>query len=394
MSAKLVSGAAWLGGARVAVNLLGFVGTIILARLLTPADFGLVALAMSMLAIVSAFTDKSLNAALVQLQDATTEHFHTMWTLSTLRGLAVALVFAAISPLVADIVDERRLIPVMLALAVSILLAGLGNPRAIMMTKELIFWQQFMLEVGQKIFNLAASLAIAFVYQSYWALIAGIIVGQLAGLLLSYTVLPFRPRPGFRHMRELFSFSAWLTLGGVVNTLNWRFDHLLIGGLLSKTALGFYTVGNNLAIIPTREIMTPLKNTLFPAFSRMNRDAQRMAAAYQRAQSTISLIVLPIGCGMALIAEPFVLLALGERWEPATIVIQGLAAIFALQTLGSLGPSLAMATGQTRMLFFRDLLGFAIRVPLIVAGMLLGGLPGVIYARVLSGTIGIALNMS
>jgi PST family polysaccharide transporter len=347
-----------------------------------------------MVAIVSAFTDRSLSSAVVQIDNPTIDHYHTAWTLGLCRGLLVAGAFIAAAYPVADAFNEPRLAPVMMVLSISLLLSGLENPRAIMLTKDLVFWQQFMLEVSQKIVALAVTLAIAVFYQSYWALVAGLVASKVSGLLLSYTVLPFLPRLGFRHMRELFSFSGWITLGKIVNTLNWRLDHLLIGGGVGRAELGYYTMGDNLAVLPTREVMTPLQGVLFPALTLIKSDQAKFAAQYQRAQATITAIVLPLGMGMALVAEPLVRLALGEKWLPAVFVIQALGAVFAIQTVGSLAPAVAMAAGRTQLLFWRDLQNLTMRIPLIVAGLYIAGFEGVVLARVLSGTIGVAFNMN
>jgi PST family polysaccharide transporter len=211
--------------------------------------------------------------------------------------------------------------------------------------------------------------------------------------MISYTILPYLPRPGVKHSKELFNFSIWLTIGQIINTLNWNFDQLIIGWFLGKAPLGFYSVGNNLAIMPTRETTRPITTTLFPAFSRLKDDRERLSAAYQKAQALVTAITLPAGVGMALIADPTVRLFMGQKWHPVVLIIQVLASVFALQTLGTLSQPLAMATGATRLLFIRDLQGFLIRVPFIIVGMLIDGLTGIIFARALTGSIAVFLHM-
>ena len=120
-------------------------------------------------------------------------------------------------------------------------------------------------------------------------------------------------------MREFFSFSAWLTAGQIVNTLNWRFDYLLIGKMLGGTALGYYSVGSNLAMMPTREATAPLTQTIYPGFSSIRDDPARLAAAYQRVQALVAAIALPAGIGVAVIADPLVRLTLGEKWAPVDL---------------------------------------------------------------------------
>jgi PST family polysaccharide transporter len=391
---RLAKGSAWIAGARLTVNALALVSTLLLARLLAPEDFGLVAIATSILAIVSAATELSLGQALVQHRSPTMDHFHAVWTLQAGRSLLLAIGFAIASVPTAAAFGEPRLTGLMLALSIGIFVQGLGNPRWVMMTRDLVFWQQFMMQVGAKVVGLIVSISVAFLYRSYWALVWGSVAAQLTTVLLSYTVLPFLPRPRLKGARELFHFSVWLTLGQVINTVNWRADQLFIGGYLGRTALGYYTEGDNLSSMPTREVTSPLTQTLFPAFARIADAKHHLSQVYQKAQALVTAVALPAGVGTALIAHPLVLLVLGAKWQPAVMVIQILASVFAFQTLGSLSQPLAMASGHTKLLFWRDLQGFVIRLPTITIGMLLGGLPGVLYARALTGSIAIVLHMN
>jgi O-antigen/teichoic acid export membrane protein len=390
---RLRSGTIWISASRLLTNALGFVGTLVLARMLAPADFGLVALATSMLAILSSVTDLSLGSALVQHKNATETHMHTAWTLGLARAVGVAVLFCAAAYPAAAIYKEPRLVTVMLALGASILLSGLTNPRLVMLTKDLVFWQQFVLDVAKKLSTLIVSVTVALIFKSYWALILGTLAGQFVGVILSYTLFPYRPKISWRHGRELWSFSMWLTFAQMINTINWRLDHLLIGGFLGRPALGFYTMGDNLAVMPTREATAPISNTLFPAFSRLVGEPKRLASAYTSAQTLVTAIALPLGVGAAVVADPLVRLALGEKWLPAALITEVLASVFALQTLGGLAQPLAMAAGKTANLFKRDLQAFAFRVPFIIIGMLVAGLNGILFARAFTGSFGIILNL-
>ncbi len=390
--ARLARGAAWITGARVIVNLLGVISTLVLARLLVPADFGLVAIGTTMLSMLTALTNISMTEALVQHRDPTRQHYDTVWTLNLCRATVIGVTFVALAKPVAVFYSDERLVGIMIALGLSSVIGGVENPRAIMLTKQLIFWQQFMLQVSQRLVTLIASVTIAYIYRSYWALACGIVLGQITQALISYTVLPYRPRPSVAHWKELFSFSMWLSFSQIINALNWNFDQVLIGRFIGKTSLGLYTVGNNLSATPTREVTAPLTATLYPAFVRLAADRSRLASGYQRAQSLVTAITLPFGIGMALVAEPFVRLFMGEKWLGAVFIIQALSCVFALQTLGSLAGPLAMASGQTRLLFVRDTQAFVYRIPLIAIGMYLDGLHGVVYARIIGGGLTIICN--
>lgn len=393
MKNQLAKGLMWLSAAKFIVNMLTFVSTLVLARLLTPEDFGLVALATTMLTIVSSVTDLSLASALIHHRAPSDQHFSTAWTLNFGRALVIAVIFCLAAPLVANFYEEPRLRDIMFALGLSILISGLNNPKIAALTKNLIFWQEFALSVSQKIAGFVVGITVALVFQTYWALVAATLAAQFTGLLLSYVVIPFRPKFSLHDVRALWSFSVWLTFGKILNTLNFRLDHLLVGTYVGRPALGFYSIGDQIAGMPTREVLGPIEATLFPGFSRIATDAARLKRAYRTAQTLLMAIALPLGFGIALLAHPLILLAMGEKWLPAVQVIQSLACVFAIQTICSPLQPLAMAKGQTKLLFTRDLLTFCIRVPMVISGLLLGGLTGIIYGRVLANVVGICMNM-
>jgi lipopolysaccharide exporter len=393
LTGAVARGTIWIGLARIGVNLMGFAGLIVLARLLTPDDFGVVAIATSLFVIISAATNLSAAQALVQHHAPENAHFNTAFTLNLMRGLIVFALLAALAYPAGWVFDEPRLVVLMPIFGASALVTGLQNPRMIIFLRNLDFRQQFQVQVAEKLVTVLASVVAAVLTQSYWSLVVGIIAGQLCTLALSYVLLPCWPRLSLSRFREIVSFSIWLTLSQVLNMINWRFDQLLIGRNIGREALGHYAVGDNLASLPTREVTAPLFATLFPGFARIHQEPERLRRAYQRAQAFIVALTLPAGIGVALLADPLVRLFLGNPWLPSIIVIQGLAAIFALQMIGALADPLAMAKGQTRVLFVRDMQNFAIRIPLILAGLHFGGFAGVVYARVLSGTMGIGLNI-
>lgn len=394
ISGRLIKGSLWVGVSRALVNLLGMLSLFVLARLLTPSDFGLVALGTTLLVIATTVTELSLNQALVRHPSPQPTHFDAAWTLNGLRGLVLWIAFAALAVPAARLFDEPRLTGIMLVLGFGIFLNGLSNPKRIMLQRDLIFWQEFVLNVSQKLAGVIASVAIAVIYRSYWALVAGVLATHVTGLIVSYTSMPHRPKICFRHLKELFSFSAWLTAGQIINTLSWRLDYLLIAKFLGQAPLGLYSVGNNLAMMPTREITAPLTKTIFPGFANIMHDPARLAAGYQRVQSFVTAVALPMGIGVAVIADPLIRLAIGEKWVPAIFILQALAAIFALQTLGSQVQALAMAQGETRLLFVRSTQMLLIRLPLIVGGMFLFGLKGLVIGRVISGLVQILVDMT
>ena len=394
MRRNLTKGALWLGATRAMVSLIGFASTIVLARLLTPADFGIIAMTTSVLALVTSLTELSMAGALIHHAAPEPDHFHTAWTLNFARSTLILLAFAVMSPFIAMFSNDARLIPVFLVTGLTGAMGGLGNPKTITLTKKLIFWQEFLIQVTQKLGGFLISIPIALLLHTYWALILGNFTSTVISVGVSYMVCPYFPRFTLSKHREMLNFSVWLAFVSVINTLNWRFDQLLLGFFLGKPQLGVYSVGANLSALPTREATFPIAQTLFPAFVSVRDDPERLRMVYQRAQATMCAVALPIGFGMAAIAHPLVLLLMGQKWIAVSSVIQVLAISFALDVLSSGLQPLAMADGDTKMLFQREARVFAIRLPAVLGGLWLAGLQGAVWGSAISSFISLLMNMA
>lgn len=393
MKDKLARAAIWIAATRVLVNLIGFVSTIALARLLLPSDFGLVAIATTVMAIISSVTEIPLGSALIKHNDPEDAHYDTAFTLSLIRSVVIASFTSAVAWPLATLYGDSRLFDLIVVLAIVSASIGLANPKMVVFWRALVFWQDFLVNVLQKAVGFIAAAVVAYIYQSYWALVVGAALSQLVSLVLSYILVRYRPRFSLAKMRELMSFSLWLSASQIVATLNYRFDNLLIGYFLGKTTVGIYSYADNLAGLATREMTAPVANTLFPAFARLQDDLPRLRKAHAQAQSLLFAIALPTGCGVAMFAYPLVHIALGDKWLPAVFVIKVIAIVLAVQTLGNTYYALALALGHTKRLFQRDVLNFCLRLPIVAAGLWLGGFAGVVLARSVTGTLALLLNL-
>lgn len=390
---RLTVGAMWTAGGRIVANLLGLVSTLALARLLTPADFGLVAIATVILAIVGAVTELSLSAALIQHKNPQREHYDTAWTLNILRAAAIAvLLIAAAWPIAAGYSDDR-LIGIFFALGLGALISGLVNPKLVDFRRKLSFHQEILIELINKTVGLVVSVTIALIFHTYWALVVGTLASQLTGVIMSYALAPYAPRVSLAHWRKLFSFSGWMALSSGLNALNWRADQLALGAMMGNGPLGQYTVGDNLSSLPVRESTAPIANVLFPAFARLQEDPERLEQMFLRSQRLLVATALPVGVGFALIAGPFIGMVLGPAWASAALVAQVLSTVFAAHAFSMPVTPLAMGLGRTRVLFLRDIANIVVRYPLIFAGLFMGGLPGLLLARCFSGAFGIAIDI-
>ncbi|MEM7702004.1 MAG: lipopolysaccharide biosynthesis protein [Pseudomonadota bacterium] len=364
----LLKGAAWVSMATLVVNALGFVSLIALTRILMPDDFGLVAIAASLAQIIGLVLQLSLSQALIQRKDVEPAHFHTSWTLGVARGVIIASLLALSGPIVAEFYGDERLADLLRFLALAPLIGGFGNPKMVVFQRKLDFKQAAVLSIADKLTVFTFSVGIAVIYQSYWALVAGTVAGTFATTVLSYTFISYRPRIAVSKWKDLLSFSIWLTLGTWVQAINWRSTPLLLGFFLPVPLVGQYRVGNQVIEKTVDEAMRPIKALLFPAFSRLQDESERLRQSYLRSQGTICLITYPVAAGLAVLAEDLVRLTMGEKWLLAVPVIQILAVSRLFRAVHNIR-AIAMASASTKELFYRNLVVFCVRWPMTFAGM-------------------------
>lgn len=394
----VLRGAVWATLTRLLVNAIGLVSTIVLARLLVPEDFGLVAIASAAAMIFASATELSLSNALIQHDDPQDDHFHTAFTLNLIRGLILAVLIAALGLVLATAYNDARLFALMAVLGMSYPIGGLLNPRLVVFERRLEFKQWMILSSGEKFAGFCVAVAIAFAFRSYWALVLGVIASQVTRVALSYFLIAYSPRLSVNAWRELMSFSIWLSFGQLVQSLNWRADPLLLGAFLPTKTIGQFSMGTRVVNIVIGELLHPLSQVLFPAFAQLKNEPARLREGYLRAQGLLHMFAIPIGIGCTVIAGPLVLIILGEKWLGVVPIIQFLAIPASIKFPIQIN-AIAMALGKTRALFMRDVRALCIRVPMILAGLIFGpslgvsALIGALIGHAVSSLTNSVLNM-
>jgi len=394
----LLKGAAWVSVGGLVVNALGFVSLIVLTRILLPEDFGLVAIAASFAEILGMVARLSLGQAIIQREEVQPAHYHTAWTMNVIRGAIIAALLMLVAPYIAQLYGDPRLTDLLYFLALTPLITGFINPKLVMFQRKLDFSQDIVMSIAGKITVFVVSVAVAVIYQSYWALVVGSVASAIVSMILSYIILPYRPSMTVEKWRDLLSFSIWLTLTTWIHAVNGRATPLILGFFLPTPLIGQHRIANQVLTKTAEEAVKPIKALLFPAFSRVQDQAERMRNGYMRSQTTICLIVFPILAGTAVLAEDFIVLLIGAKWLPAVPIIQIMAVSRCLNTIHNVR-AIAMATASTKKLFFRNLILFCVRWPLTLLGMYLFRgdtyemLIGAVLGQATSNVISLALNV-
>ena len=330
---RMQAGAIWMLVAKLFDQGLGLVSTLVLARLLVPEDFGLVAMATAVIAALELLTAFSFDMALIQNQKATRAHYNTVWTFNLLLGLTVGLALLLLAVPVAQFYREPKLELVMVFLAAGVLIQGLENVGIVDFRKEMQFHKEFQFVLLKKIASVSTGIVLALTFRSYWALVGGILAGKAVGLVLSYAMHPYRPRLSLEARGELFHFSKWLLLNNLLSFLWTRSADIVIGRFLGSRPLGLYNMALTIAHIPTTNLSAPINRAVFPGYAKMSDDLAVLRQGFLNVISVISLVTLPAAGGIAVTAELAVGVLLGEKWAGAVPLLQILAFYTAISAI-------------------------------------------------------------
>jgi O-antigen/teichoic acid export membrane protein len=344
----MLRGSAWMIALRWSLRLVGIVSTFILAHLLTPDDFGVVAMAMLFVGLVEALGDTGERLALVRLSAPGRHHYDTAFTLQLLVGLLIAAVIFLAAPLTAAYFHDARAIPAMRCLSLRALLAGLENIASVDFRKDLRFGTLYRFNLRAKAVSFVVTIALALVWRNYWALIGGILAGQAALTILSYLMHPYRPRLSLAARREIVGFSAWTLARAAGLYLTGQVDQLAVGGIANASAMGRYTVAADVAASPTAEINEPMVSVLYPVMSRINRDPAALRRLYLQALGWSAAICAATSVGVALVAQDYAWVVLGPNWQHLEALIGWLALAAGLLGLTSGADTLFDTIGRPR----------------------------------------------
>lgn len=324
------------------------ISTVILVRLLDPEDFGLLAMSTLFIALLEVLTSFGVDMALIQRKDASPEHFNTAWTIRILQGVLIALAIFLLSPTIGDYFDEPRVVPLAKFLSCGVLIASFENIGIVNFRKELHFSQEFQFMVLSKVASFTITISLVMILRNYWALAWGIVGSRILTVALSYKMHSYRPRLSLTKISDIWSFSQWMLLRNVGMYLRKQIDSFFIARNFSTEQMGFYGVAKEVADLPTTDLVWPMARAIFPGFVTIANDPARLGGAYLKVLSTIALISIPTGVGIALVADSIVLIFFGERWHSIAPTLSWLSVYGAVLTISATVQSPLMALGLMR----------------------------------------------
>ncbi|MCM3873832.1 MAG: lipopolysaccharide biosynthesis protein [Pyrinomonadaceae bacterium] len=346
LAKRVRSGVSWNVSSSLIEQLIGFVRSIVLARLLVPEDFGLFGMALTILAALNAFTTIGLNQTIVankfESKDELKVHLNTVWSAELIRSLVVTLlVWASALPL-SRFYGQPQLRIIIPVLGLITLVHGFQNIGLVLLRKEISFARIFWYELATHVFGMALTVALAVVLRNVWALVIGLLLTAVLGTVLSYIFHSYRPRLALEKnaLRRALNFGKFTLVIAVASYVTTMADNVMVGRLLGTAALGNYSLAYNVASAPISVLVFSLGKVLFPAYAEIAaQQPKRLEQAFTKVFSISSLILITVAVPSFLLAGEIVQLLFGSRWTSAGTALRVLALTIPLR-----GLSLIMGT--------------------------------------------------
>ncbi len=379
---RTASASAALLGARIFVKVIDLVLMLILARILVPEDFALVAMATIFIQFTEAVLEIPVIQALVRAPTVTDSMLDTAFTISLLRAGLVTLLIVAAAPLAVIIFHEPRLGPLMSLLALSPALRGLINPRLVMYARKLNYFPEASIDVLAKIITTCVAVPIALATKSYWSLAVMTVLTPVTVLIGSYSFAPYRPRFSLKDWPVFADMISWTTVSQIFSAANWQVDIFTLGRNVSSNIVGKYSVSQTLAGAPFQVIVIPIMRPFIAAFSEL-RTPQAIRPGYLTASAAVVTFVAPILGLVCALTKPIVSLLFSDAWAGATLFLTTLSITYLIALPSQASTSVVLALNRARYNALQAAITFVIKAPLLMAGLALFGISGFLTAQIL-----------
>lgn len=383
----------WSGVGKFGTLTLNFLSNLVLARLLTPSDYGAIGMLHVFIAVSGVFISAGFGSALIQKKKPT----HLDYTSVFYWNLAASLLFYGIlffsGPAIARFYSMPELCSILRVQSLGMIVGAFSHVQSNQLQKQLRFRELSLRNIIATVIGTAVSITLAFLGYGVWSLVWGNLISSISAVLLLWWMSSWRPTLEFswQSLRELFSFGGLMALSSLVETLYSNLQSLIIGKLFSAKELGYYSQARKLEGVPTTALSQIVGSVSFPVFSSLQDDTARLKNAVRKNIKAVTYLNFPLMVLLILIARPLIMLLYGSKWEPAIPFFQILCVYSMVYTLNTLNTSVIKSLGRSGVFFTIQLIKRIFGIVLIIIGTRFG-IYGLLWAVVLNGYIAVLIN--
>ena len=365
LSRRVIKGGFWVFLLRIVRQFLSFGKLIILARILSPDDFGLLGIALLTIATLGTFSSTGFQQALIQRKEDISSYLDSTWTFLIFRGFFLFVTLYFIAPYVAVFFDAAGAKEIIRVTGFSVLIQPFTNIGIIYFQKELEFNKQFIYQLSGTLVDFIVSVLAVLILKNVWSLVFGLLAGNMTRCFISYLIHSYRPRLAinFSKVKELFGFGKWVLGASILIFLITQGDDIFVGKLLGITALGFYQMAYRISNMPATEITQVISQVTYPAYSKLQDDIPRLREAYLKVLQLTTFFSFPIAGSIFILGSDFTGLLLGGKWLPMIPAMQVLTWWGAVRSMAGVNSSILQSVKRPDIITKLS----AIKLPILAA---------------------------
>lgn len=386
---KVISGLIWKFAERISAQIVTFVVSIILARLLEPSYYGIIAIVNVFIALANVFAISGLGNSLIQKKDADNTDFSTVFYFNILMGIVLYIIVFFSAPVIAGFYRMPILSPVLRVMGIRMIVASINNVQHAYVSKNMMFRRFFWATLIGTIISATVGITMAYKGFGVWALVGQYLTNTTVDTIVLWFTVRWRPKFlfSFKRLRRLFSFGWKLLCSSLLDTGYNELRSLVIGKMYTSADLAYYNKGKSFPNLVVTNINTSIQSVLFPAMSNIQDKKEQVKAMTRRSIRVCSYIMLPIMIELALVAEPFVKLLLTDKWLPCVPFLQISCFVMAMRPIHTSNLQAIKAMGRSDIFLQLEIIKKTIGVLVLIAVMHYG-----VLAIAISGMFNTILN--
>ena len=395
VASKSIHGIVWSAIERFSLQGTHFIIGVILARLLSPSDFGMIGMLSIFLSVSQTFIDCGFSNALIRQKNSTAKDFGTAFLVNMSISLVAFGVLFGIAPFVADFYQMPELKAVMRAVSITLIINALFTVHKVRLTRNVDFKTQSKASFSAALVSGVLGIVLAYNGFGVWSLVYQTICNSVLNLILLTVLLKWFPAPIFdkASFKELFGFGSKIFVASIISSIYSNLYNIVIGKQFSASNLGYYTRADSLAGLPSQNVAGILSRVTYPILSQLQDDSERLKSIYIKYLQMACFVVFPLMLGLSALAKPFVILLLGEKWLPSVLLLQILCFGMMLDPICNINLNLLYVKGRSDLVLKLEVIKKTIAVTILVASLPFG-LVGLCAGRALYGVVATILNMT
>lgn len=360
-SGKVIKGVSWMSGFRILTRLLSFLKIAVLARVLTPSQFGIFGIATLVLAFLEMLTETGINIFLIQAKQKIDRYISSAWVVSITRGIFVSLCIILLTPFITSFFNTPNASGILLFVSLIPFIRGFINPSEVKLQKDLKFHYEFWFRTSIFTFDAIVCVILVVLTHSVYSLVWGLLAGALLEVILSFIVIKPLPRLQIRknYFKEIFHKGKWVTAYGFFNYIAQKGDSVIVGRIMGAPALGIYQMAYNISTLPISEVTDVVSKVVFPVYAKIAEDKQRLESAFIKSTLTIVALTCAMGTILFLFPREIVLIVLGDKWLSVVPVLRVLVVYGVLRAISGSASALFLGAEKQKYVTSMTFLRFA-----------------------------------